>query len=111
VLNGPAVILRNEGGDGNHWLLVNTVGTAGNRDGIGARIRIVSESGLEQHGLVTTAGSYQSSNDKRVHFGLGQDTMVKLLEITWPGGSVQTLRNVKADQVLTVMEPAEAQKK
>ena len=111
VLNGPAVILRNEGGDGNHWLLVNTVGTAGNRDGIGARIRIVSESGLEQHGLVTTAGSYQSSNDKRVHFGLGQDTMVKLLEITWPGGAVQTLRNVKADQVLTVKEPPEAQKK
>ena len=103
--NGGAVILRNQGGNGNHWLLVNTCGTVSNRDGIGARIRLVSESGREQYGLVSTAGSYMSANDKRVHFGFGQDRMVKLLEITWPSGRVQRLEKIPADQILTVREP------
>ncbi len=105
VLNGPAVILRNQGGNGNHWLIVNAVGTVSNRDGIGTRVRIVSEAGLEQHSIVSPCGSYQSSNDKRVHFGLGKDAAVKLVELTWPNGTVQTLENVKADQILTVKEP------
>jgi enediyne biosynthesis protein E4 len=104
-LNGPAVILRNSGGNGNHWLLVNTVGTASNRDGIGARIRVVGESGFEQHGIVTTAGSYQSANDKRVHFGLGQDKRAKTVEILWPSGIEQKIEDVPADRILTVMEP------
>lgn len=102
----PAVILQNQGGNGNHWLLVNTVGTASNRDGIGARLRLVTASGLDQHGYVTTAGSYLSSSDKRVHFGLGPEKTAKLLEITWPSGVVQRLENVQADQILTVREPA-----
>lgn len=104
-LNGDALILRN-GGNGNHWLLVNTTGTRSNRDGIGARIRVVGASGLEQFGIVTTAGSYQSSSDKRVHFGLGQDSTARLVEITWPSGAVQKLENVAADQILQVKEPA-----
>jgi hypothetical protein len=104
-LNGPAMILHNEGGNRNHWLLVNTVGTVGNRDGIGAQIRLVSESGLEQFGMVTTAGSYQSASDKRVHFGLGQDKIVRLLEITWPSGIVQKLKHVAANRGITVKEP------
>jgi hypothetical protein len=104
-LNGPAVILHNGGGNGNHWLLVNTVGTSSNRDGIGARIRVVGESGFEQYGIVTTAGSYQSANDKRVHFGLGQDKRAKLVEILWPSGIEQRIEDVAADQILTVKEP------
>jgi len=104
-LNGPALILHNEGGNGNHWLSVNTIGTLSNRDGIGAKIRIVSGAGLEQHGYVTTAGSYQSASDKRVHFGLGQDTTTQLLEVTWPSGKVQTLTRLAADRILTVKEP------
>ncbi|HEY3439327.1 MAG TPA: CRTAC1 family protein [Paludibaculum sp.] len=104
-LNGPAVVLRNSGGNGNHWLLVNTVGTSSNRDGIGARIRVVGESGFEQHGIVSTAGSYQSANDKRVHFGLGQDKRVKTLEIVWPSGIRQRLEDVASDRILTVKEP------
>ena len=104
--NQPAVILRNQGGNGNHWLLVDTVGTAGNRDGIGARIRLMGESGLAQYAMVSTASSYLSSNDKRVHFGLGKDKAARLVEITWPGGTVQKIENVKADQVLTAKEPA-----
>jgi enediyne biosynthesis protein E4 len=104
-LNGPAVILRNEGGNGNHWLLVDTVGTISNRDGIGARVRVTGESGMEQVGIVSAAGSYQSANDKRVHFGLGADKVAKTVEIFWPSGKQQKLENVKADQILTIKEP------
>jgi hypothetical protein len=103
--DGPALVLLNQGGNGNHWLLVNTVGSVSNRDGIGASLRLVSESGLEQYGYVSTAGSYLSASDKRVHFGLGRDRMVRLLEIIWPGGTVQRLEKIPADQVLTVQEP------
>ncbi len=106
-LNAPAMILRNEGGNGNHWLTVDTEGTVSNRDGIGARLRLVAPSGLEQYGLVTTTGSYQSASDKRVHFGLGADKSASLLEITWPSGIVQTLKNVEADRILRVKEPAD----
>ncbi len=104
VLNGRALILHNEGGNGNHWLSVSTTGTVSNRDGIGAKVRLVSASG-EQYGYVSTAGSYQSASDKRVHFGLGRDSSVQLVEITWPSGKVQTLRDVPADQFLAVKEP------
>ncbi|MGH9627654.1 MAG: CRTAC1 family protein [Bryobacteraceae bacterium] len=103
--NQPALILRNEGATGNHWLTVNTIGSASNKDGIGARLRLVSESGASQTGIASAAGSYLSSSDPRAHFGLGNDTLVKLLEISWPSGVVQRLENVKADQVLDVREP------
>ena len=103
--DGPALVLLNQGGNGNHWLLVNTVGSASNREGIGASLRLVTESGLEQHGYVSTAGSYLSASDKRVHFGLGRDRLVRLLEIIWPGGTVQRLEKIPADQILTVQEP------
>ena len=104
VLNGPAMILKNQRRLLNHWLTVDTIGTTGNRDGIGAKIRVVSESGLEQHGIVNPAGSYISASDKRVHFGLGADKLITLLEIAWPNGTVQRLERVPADQFLTVKE-------
>jgi hypothetical protein len=104
--DGPAVVLMNRGGNGSHWLLVNTVGTRSNRDGIGARIRVVTDSGLEQHGYVSTAGSYASASDKRTHFGLKQDTGARVVEIAWPSGAVQRIEKVKGDRVLTVREPA-----
>jgi hypothetical protein len=103
--DGPALVLMNRGGSGNHWFLVDTVGTVSNRDGVGARIRLVSESGAEQHGFVSTAGSYLSASDKRVHFGLGQDRKIRLLEIIWPSGCVQRFENLAADRVFTVTEP------
>jgi hypothetical protein len=56
--------------------------------------------------MVSTASSYLSSNDKRVHFGLGKDTKARLIEIAWPSGTVQKLENVAGDQILTVKEPA-----
>lgn len=103
--NQPAVILENERVGGNHWLIVDTRGTSSNRDGIGARIRLVTASGPDQYAMVTTGGSYISSNDKRVHFGLGANRTAKLLEITWPSGKVQKLENVAADRIITITEP------
>jgi len=103
--DGQAIVLRNEGGNGNHWLSIRLVGSASNRDGIGARVRLVSESGLEQHSFVSSAGSYLSASDKRTHFGLGSAKKVRLLEITWPSGMVQRLDSISADQPLTVHEP------
>lgn len=104
--DGPPLLLYNRGGSGNHWLIVNTIGTRSNRDGIGARIRLVPDSGPEQHAFVSTCGSYASASDKRVHFGLAGRTSARLLEIVWPSGVVQRLENVKADQILSVTEPA-----
>ncbi len=104
--NGLAVILRNEGDIGNHWIVINTVGSVSNRDGIGAEVSLLSESGLRQYATVSTGSSYLSSSDKRTHFGLGADKRIKLLQIKWPSGVVQRLEDVAVDQVLTVREPA-----
>ena len=102
--DGPALVLMNRGGNGNNWLLVKTVGARSNRDGIGARIRLVSASGEEQWGFVSAVGSYASASDTRVHFGLGQAKEARLIEVLWPSGIVQRLRNIKANQILTVEE-------
>ncbi len=101
-----AVILQNDGGNGNHWITLNTTGTKSNRDGIGAMVHLVAADGTEQWDIVTTTGSYCSASDKRVHFGLGDNAAAKLIEITWPSGIVQKIENVKADQILMVKEPA-----
>ncbi|MFN7995645.1 MAG: CRTAC1 family protein [Bryobacteraceae bacterium] len=104
VNDGNPVILRNLGNK-NHWLLIDTEGVTSNRDGIGAQLHVVSESGVEQYAVVTTGGSYLSASDKRVHFGLGADKHAKLLEVTWPSGVVQKLTNVPADQIVAIREP------
>lgn len=101
--NGPAIILRNRG-NGNHWLTLNLVGASSNRDAVGTKIRLLTDSG-QQTRFVSTAGSYISASDKRAHFGLGPAKKVQLIEITWPSGIVQRLESVVADQILTVKEP------
>ena len=95
-LGQNAYVLRNDGGNRNNWIGVNTVGTKSNRDGIGARLKIVSASGLTQYFTVNTAVGYLSASDKRVVAGLGSDATVKLIEIRWPSGIVQKFENVKA---------------
>jgi enediyne biosynthesis protein E4 len=102
--HGNALILRNQG-NGNHWLTLRLIGSAGNRDGIGARIRLVTDEDLELYGFVSTSGSYLSASDQRAHFGLGQSKKARLIEISWPSGVVQRLETVAADQILTVHEP------
>ena len=104
--NGSCLLLRNQGGNGNHWLTIDTVGVKSNRDGIGAKLTLTAESGARQFAMVSTAGSYQSSSDKRVHFGLGADKRVKLLEIQWPSGIVQQLNGIEADRIVKVTESA-----
>ena len=102
--DSPAEIFRNVSPGGHHWLLVKTVGTRSNRDGIGARIKLESEGG-PQYNHVTTSVGYASSSDRRVHFGLGRDKVVGKLEILWPSGVRQELRDIPVDQILTVVEP------
>jgi hypothetical protein len=104
AIGGPAELLYNTSTDNNHWLSIQTIGTKSNRDGIGTRIKVTGGSGLVQYNHVTTAGSYASSSDKRVHFGLGADASIKEIELRWPSGTVQTLHDVKADQILKVVE-------
>jgi hypothetical protein len=104
---GPPHILHNETRGENHWVILNLVGHKSNRDGIGALVSVTISQGA-QWATVTTASSYLSSSDKRVHFGLGADTVAKRIEIRWPSGIKQTLVNVAAGQILNVDEPSEA---
>jgi enediyne biosynthesis protein E4 len=99
-------ILMNSADNGNHWLLVNTIGRRSNRDGIGAVLKLTTASGRTLYNHVTTSVGFMSSSDKRVHFGLGAENTIKSLEIRWPSGIVQTLKKVRADQILTVTETA-----
>jgi hypothetical protein len=102
-LNQGAVLLRNEGGNRNNWLMIKTVGVKSNRDGIGARIKVVTELG-SQIREVEAGSSYLSGHDLRVLFGLGEENRVQRIEITWPGGLTQALTNIEANQLLAVTE-------
>lgn len=101
---GPAYVLRNETPTDNHWITLLLVGHKSNRDGIGAVIKLTTATG-PQWITVTTGGSYLSASDKRAHFGLGASSVAQSIEIHWPSGIVQTLKNVRGDQILTINEP------
>jgi hypothetical protein len=103
--DGPMYVLHNETSTQNHWLLLKLVGHTSNRDGIGAEVKITTAAGL-QLATVSTACSYLSACDKRVHFGLGRESSVKRIDIRWPSGITQTLKDVRGDQILSVDEPA-----
>ncbi len=103
VLNSNPQVLMNRTDNGNHWLLLKLVGTQSNRDGLGARIKLTTANGSQYNHATTTVG-YNSSSDKRVHFGLGSATKADRIEFHWPSGIVQVLTDVKADQILTVKE-------
>jgi enediyne biosynthesis protein E4 len=103
ALEAPLEIWRNVSPAPNHWLLVKAAGSGGNRDGIGAKLRVITASGV-RYSHVNTAVGYGCASDPRVHFGLGGDTLVRELRVEWPSGAVQTLRDVPADQVLAVRE-------
>jgi hypothetical protein len=105
--NGPALILQNKGGRRNHWLTLHLVGHKSNRDAIGAEVKMITASGIAQCATVTTAGSYLSASDRRVHFGLGSATSAKSIEIHWPSGIRQRLEDVPGNQILTINEPDE----
>jgi len=104
ALDGALELWRNVSPTPSHWLLVKTVGGKSNRDGMGAKLRVVTAAG-PQYDHVNTAVGYGGASDRRVHFGLGADKVVKELTVTWPSGKAQTLKQVAADQMLTVREP------
>ena len=102
-LDASPILLRNEGGNRGHWLRIRTVGTVSNRDGFGARIKVVTEL-LTQTDEIRASSGYLTANDPRLHFGLGEATRVDLIEIRWPSGTVDKFENEKADQELVVEE-------
>ncbi len=90
-----------------HWLILKLVGTRSNRSAIGARVKL-SAGGHEQLGEIRSGGSYLSQSDLRLHFGLGSARKVDKIEITWPVGSQQLLKDQSVDRVLSVEEIAPA---
>jgi enediyne biosynthesis protein E4 len=101
--NDPPTLLHNVGARTNHWVTIRTVGTRSNRDGIGARISVVT-SGRRHVAEVRSGGSYISQNDLRVHIGLGQATRIDRIEIRWPSGLTDELKDLPVDRFLTIQE-------
>jgi hypothetical protein len=106
AINAPAEIWMNESPGTNHWLELKLQGTKSNRDGIGARIKVVTKSGAQYNQMSTSAG-YASSSAGPVHFGLGPNVSADLVEIRWPSGMIQQLRDVSGDRIIRVTEPAQ----
>jgi hypothetical protein len=104
AINAPAEVWINDSPGRNHWLEFALEGTKSNRDGIGARIKLVA-GGSAQYNHVSFAAGYASSSAGPVHFGLGPNSSADLVEIHWPSGIVQRLTNVRADRVVKVKEP------
>jgi len=100
---GSPQLLRNDGGNANHWLQILLIGTRSNRDGVGARLKI-SARDLTLYEQKKGGTSYQSAQDPRLHFGLGNRAKVDLIEIRWPSGSLTRLSGIASDQILAVKE-------
>jgi enediyne biosynthesis protein E4 len=98
-------LLRNDGGNANHWLTVQLIGTKSNRDGIGASLKLTA-TGFVQVEQAKGGMSYMSASDPRIHFGLGKRMKIESLEITWPSGQVDRLTNVPVDQIIAFKEGA-----
>ncbi len=96
-------LLRNDGGNANHWLEVLLIGTKSNRDGIGASLKLTSD-GFVQVDQAKGGTSYMSASDPRIHFGLAKRTKIDSLVITWPSGRVDKLLNVPEDRIIAVKE-------
>jgi hypothetical protein len=106
ALGQPAEIWMNRSQGSGHWLDIALEGVKSNRDGLGARIQVTAKSGVQFNHKTNSVG-YASSSAGPVHFGLGSDTSAGIIEIRWPSGVVQTLKNVSADRVITVKEAAQ----
>jgi len=104
ALNAPAEIWMNDSSGANHWIEFKLQGTKSNRDGIGARIKVATKSGTQYNHMTTSCG-YASSSAGPVHFGLGSNTSVELVEIHWPSGIVQQMKDVAGDRIVAVKEP------
>jgi hypothetical protein len=103
-IDGPAVLLRNVNEDSHHWVELKLVGgPRGPRDAVGTTVYL-TRAGLRQRGDVLSGGSYISSNDQRVHFGLGNATTVDSVEIRWSGGAKETVKLPAVDRIYTITQ-------
>jgi enediyne biosynthesis protein E4 len=101
--DGPARLLRNDGGNRNHWLTIRTQGVKANRDGIGAVVRVETADGVSVQ-TVHSGSSYCSQSDLAVTFGLGKNTAAKSIQIDWPSGTKDRIANVAGDRIVTIQE-------
>jgi len=106
----PPVLLRNDGGNKNHWLGIGLVGTKSNRDGIGAQVTLTI-AGRRRTKQRLGGASYLSASDPRLLFGLGAITRIDQVEVRWPSGQVNALKNVRANQYLTIKESSSTKAK
>jgi enediyne biosynthesis protein E4 len=102
--NGPARLLRNDGGNRNHSVRIRAVGSISNRDAIGARIKVVLDDGSSTWSMVKTGSSYCSQSELPVTMGLGARTGIRSVEVTWPTGRKETVTGVHADEAITIEE-------
>ena len=102
-INDRPTLLRNDGGNENNWLMVKTIGTGSNRDGIGAKIEVRCGD-LTQSAEIRSGASYLSHNDLRAHFGLGQRETIDLLVVRWPSGLEERFENLSANRLVVLQE-------
>jgi len=102
-LDGPPTLLRNDGANQNNWLSIKCVGTRSNRSAIGTRVKVTA-SGRPQIDEVMSGSGYYSQNDLRLHFGLGQAPRADTIEISWPSGAQEVVRDVAANQLIVIQE-------
>jgi hypothetical protein len=105
---GRPMLLRNDGGNRNHWIAIRARGRESNRFGIGCKVRVTSR-GHTQMREINPYGSYLSTSDVRLFFGLGAESAVGRLEVEWPSGKKQVIENSRANQIL-LLDEAEAKR-
>ncbi|MDQ1639018.1 MAG: enediyne biosynthesis protein [Pyrinomonadaceae bacterium] len=102
-LDGAPQVLRNDGGNANNSVLIKLIGVKSNRNGVGARVKVVAAD-LTQIDEVRSGASYLSQSDFRLHFGLAMQSKISLIEIRWPGGLVDKVTDVSVNRMLTIKE-------
>lgn len=102
-MNEPPSLLRNDLRSTNNWLTIKLTGTKSNRSAIGARVTLKNGTRMQTR-EVTSQSSYYSHNDLRVHFGLGVNHATETIEIRWPNGNVETIKNISANQFISIKE-------
>jgi len=100
----PPALLRNHGAGSGNWIIIKAQGSKSNRFGLGATVRVQTSAGLQVREINNVA-SYLSANDIRLHVGLGKATIIQQLEVLWPSGTKQTLKDVAVNQILVIKEP------
>jgi hypothetical protein len=102
-IDSAPMILRNRGVPGRHWVSLELAGAKSNRLAIGARIKL-SAGSMTQTDQVRSGGSYLSQSDFRVHFGLGTATKIESVEIRWPSGAIDVIKDMEADKFYGILE-------